>query len=203
MKHISTCQVMWTNKIIATGYLKFHKSSISILSTAKDWLSDVGSHLLEFLALTSLKTTKVQLLLWHLSAVAMLRNFCEPQLRRRGIDLSLVWFQQDGATAHTARTSMSVLREVPLHHSCSNPFLTNTSVAAARTSGFRLSVFRFLVSPPFPWYTHAQCITHPFYQFQLQRKSCRTYGWGVVSSVVSKSTNISFSSVILSAKNGG
>ena len=42
--------------------------------------------------------------------VAMLRNFCEPELRRRGIDLSSVWFQQDGATAHTARASMSVLR---------------------------------------------------------------------------------------------
>ena len=32
-------------------------------------LSGVGSHLLEFLALTSLKTTKVQLLLWHLSTM--------------------------------------------------------------------------------------------------------------------------------------
>jgi len=41
--------------------------------------------------------------------VAMLCNVCEPELRRRGIDLSSVWFQQDGATAHTARASMSVL----------------------------------------------------------------------------------------------
>ena len=39
---------------------KIHKNSISFLSTAKDWLSGVGSHLLEFLALTSLKATKVQ-----------------------------------------------------------------------------------------------------------------------------------------------
>ena len=69
MKHISTCQVMWTNKIIATGHLKIHKKSISVLSTVKDWLSVVGLHLLEFLALTSLKTTKVQMLLWHLSAM--------------------------------------------------------------------------------------------------------------------------------------
>jgi len=36
--------------------------------------------------------------------VAMLRNICEPELRRRGIDLSSVCFQQDGAKAHTART---------------------------------------------------------------------------------------------------
>ena len=69
MKHISTCQVMWTNKIIATRHLKIHNSSISVLSTAKDWLSGVGSHLLEFLALTSLNTTKVRPLLWHPSAV--------------------------------------------------------------------------------------------------------------------------------------
>ena len=41
--------------------------------------------------------------------VAMPRNFCEPELRRRRIDLSSVLFQQDGATAHTARASMSVL----------------------------------------------------------------------------------------------
>jgi len=43
--------------------------------------------------------------------VAMLRNFCEPELRRCGINLSSVWFQLDGARAHTASASMSVLRE--------------------------------------------------------------------------------------------
>jgi len=48
--------------------------------------------------------------------VAMLRNFCEPELRSRGIDLSSVWFQQDGATAHTARASKSVLREMLPQH---------------------------------------------------------------------------------------
>jgi len=48
--------------------------------------------------------------------VAMLCNFCEPELRRHGIDLSSVWFQQDGATAHRARASMSVLREMFPQH---------------------------------------------------------------------------------------
>ena len=48
--------------------------------------------------------------------VAMLRNFCEPELRRRRIDLSSIWFQQDGATAHTARASMNVLREMFPQH---------------------------------------------------------------------------------------
>jgi len=48
--------------------------------------------------------------------VAMLRNFCEPELRRRGIDPSSVRFQQGGATAHTARSSISVLREMFPQH---------------------------------------------------------------------------------------
>ena len=53
--------------------------------------------------------------------MAMLRNFCEPELRRRGIDLSSVWFQQDGATAHTTRASLSVLREIHYFHNTSFP----------------------------------------------------------------------------------
>jgi len=48
--------------------------------------------------------------------VAMLRNFCEPELLRRGTDLSSVWLQQDGATAHTGRASMSVLGEMFPQH---------------------------------------------------------------------------------------
>jgi hypothetical protein len=48
--------------------------------------------------------------------VEMLRNFCEPELRRRAINLSSAWFQQDGATAHTVRASMSVLREIFAQH---------------------------------------------------------------------------------------
>jgi hypothetical protein len=48
--------------------------------------------------------------------VETLRNFREPELRRRGIDLSSLWLQQDGTTAHTARASMSVLREMFPQH---------------------------------------------------------------------------------------
>ena len=75
-------------------------------------LSGVGSHLLEFLALTCLKTTKVQPLLWHPSTMWQCYATSVNQRCRRGIDLSSVWFQQDGVTAHTARASMSVLREM-------------------------------------------------------------------------------------------
>jgi len=48
--------------------------------------------------------------------VAMLCNFYEPELHRRGIYQSPVWFQQDRATAHTASASMSVLRETFPQH---------------------------------------------------------------------------------------
>jgi hypothetical protein len=42
----------------------------------------------------------------------MLRNFCEPELLRRGIDFLSVWFQQDEAIAHTSKASTTVLREI-------------------------------------------------------------------------------------------
>jgi hypothetical protein len=38
--------------------------------------------------------------------VEMLQNFLTPELGCRGTELSTIWFQQDGATAHTARASM-------------------------------------------------------------------------------------------------
>lgn len=40
----------------------------------------------------------------------MLQQFLEPQLQQN--NLGLVWFQQDGATAHTVRNLMAVLREM-------------------------------------------------------------------------------------------
>ena len=42
----------------------------------------------------------------------MLEGFVEPQLRRLGIHPTALHFQQDGATAHTARNSMAVVREM-------------------------------------------------------------------------------------------
>lgn len=42
----------------------------------------------------------------------MLETFLKPELRRRRIPLKRVWFQQDGATSHTANTSMTVLRRM-------------------------------------------------------------------------------------------
>ena len=40
----------------------------------------------------------------------MLETFFLPELRRRNWNMARAWFQQDGATAHTARLSMNTLR---------------------------------------------------------------------------------------------
>jgi hypothetical protein len=44
--------------------------------------------------------------------VHMLRNFLAREINRRGINQQTTWFQQDGATAHTARASMPVVRDM-------------------------------------------------------------------------------------------
>lgn len=44
--------------------------------------------------------------------VEMLRGFLVPQLQLLGFDMTNTWFQQDGATCHTAIDSMEVLREL-------------------------------------------------------------------------------------------
>jgi len=41
--------------------------------------------------------------------VEMLRNFLHPQIRSLRVNMEEIWFQQDGATAHTARASMTVV----------------------------------------------------------------------------------------------
>jgi len=42
--------------------------------------------------------------------IDMMNNFLEPELRSRRINNQYVLFQQDGATAHTARAAMAVVR---------------------------------------------------------------------------------------------
>ena len=42
--------------------------------------------------------------------INMINNFFIPELQRRQLNFENLWYQQDGATAHTARTSIAVLR---------------------------------------------------------------------------------------------
>ena len=44
--------------------------------------------------------------------IEMITNFLRPELRRRRINCANVWFQQDGATAHTANESMTIVRNM-------------------------------------------------------------------------------------------
>lgn len=44
--------------------------------------------------------------------VAMLNDFLLPMLRQHNADLRSLWFQQDGATSHTARLSMQTVRRL-------------------------------------------------------------------------------------------
>ena len=46
----------------------------------------------------------------------MLRNFLRPQLQSLRVNMEEMWFQQDRATAHTARTSMTVVRQMFPQH---------------------------------------------------------------------------------------
>jgi hypothetical protein len=46
------------------------------------------------------------------SYTEMLRTFLEPELQRLDVETQTVWFQQDRATAHTARNAMRVLKDM-------------------------------------------------------------------------------------------
>ena len=48
--------------------------------------------------------------------IRMFENCFLPELRRRGINRASIWFQQDGATAHTARMSMTAVRAAFPNH---------------------------------------------------------------------------------------
>lgn len=44
--------------------------------------------------------------------INMLNIFLCPELERRQVNMREIWFQQDGATAHTVRASMKVIRQM-------------------------------------------------------------------------------------------
>jgi hypothetical protein len=48
--------------------------------------------------------------------IEMLHNLLTSELSRHGIERSTILFQQDGATAHTARASVDVVQEIFPEH---------------------------------------------------------------------------------------
>jgi hypothetical protein len=60
--------------------------------------------------------------------IEMLNTFLLRQLRRHNVNMQQIWFQQEGATAHTARASMQVARDMfPQHVISRDYFLWGTS----------------------------------------------------------------------------
>jgi hypothetical protein len=50
------------------------------------------------------------------SYVKMPWNFLTPEMSCGGIELSAIWFQQDGTTGHIGKASMKVVREMFWEH---------------------------------------------------------------------------------------
>jgi hypothetical protein len=88
--------------------VKIHTNSISILSIAINvlWCEAAFFGVLGPYYFEDNQGAAVTVISEHY--VEMLLNYCEPELCCCGIDLSALWFQQNGATAHTARASMNV-----------------------------------------------------------------------------------------------
>ena len=100
---------LWTSRITAIGLPRIPDNSTRDLFTA--WR----------LERRLLRRDYWFLLLWgwrihchsdFSSIVEMLNTFLGPKRQRRGVEASQLWFQQDGATAHTARISMKRVQEM-------------------------------------------------------------------------------------------
>jgi hypothetical protein len=93
-KHTSTYLAVSTKKMFAIGQSKIHRTSIKGLFTVHVWLtrsSKLQSHRPLFLWRRRWEVTSARY-------VETLRNFLKAR-----IELTTIWFQQDGATAHRAR----------------------------------------------------------------------------------------------------
>jgi hypothetical protein len=107
MKHNSTYLAVSTDRIFDTGQREIHCNSFNSLLTVHVWLVWSGKLL-----------GHRPLFLWRrrraciCSHVETLRNSLAPELGRRGIEFPVIWFEQNGATAHTARASVELVREI-------------------------------------------------------------------------------------------
>jgi hypothetical protein len=107
MKNIYTYLAVCTNRIFATGERKTHISSINGLPLQGARVTGMEWRTSESKALISLKTKMGVQLQSHLLVVLNVTELLHTiTLSCRGIELLTIWFQQDGATAHTARASM-------------------------------------------------------------------------------------------------
>jgi hypothetical protein len=109
MRITSTCLAICINRIVDTGLQTTHRNCTNALCKVQKW--QCGTKFLLMALLVS-----ISLIMWRDRTVTvnaeryqvMLETFLRNDLRPR--QFNLMWFQQDGASAHTAQISMKVLR---------------------------------------------------------------------------------------------
>ncbi|GFW31033.1 putative transposable element [Trichonephila clavipes] len=98
-----------TNKTAAFGVKLIHKCMSKHRYIQKNSLFGALYGLVESLVRTSSKTMKATTLQSMVIGIAMITNFFIPELNKH--DVQELWFQQDGATFHTARATIDLLKD--------------------------------------------------------------------------------------------
>lgn len=110
MKLIFISMVQPPNRIVATGLLRIPEKSTKNHCTAQKLQFGARWKRIASLVLYSFEQNGVTVTVTAERYIEMLNTFFVPELWRRWIAIWSVWFQQDGATSHTSRASVSVLR---------------------------------------------------------------------------------------------
>ena len=111
MRLTSLCLVMWIKRTVATGLQTTHTNFTNVRCLVQ--MCPCGEQLLlmALLVLTALRMRRgVQSLCMQSGTKVTLATFLHIELHP--CEQDLLWFQQNGATAHTAEISMPVLRTV-------------------------------------------------------------------------------------------
>jgi hypothetical protein len=109
MRLTSICLVMWLYRIVATGLQTTHTNFTNVLCIVQKWQvwCTVSSHAIigpYFFENAKGGTVTMNAERCRVMPATFLRDELHPRQQH------LSWFQQDGATAHTAQISMQVLR---------------------------------------------------------------------------------------------
>jgi hypothetical protein len=139
-----------------TGHRRAHNSYIKNLSTA---LRSQYGAVLPNLGCRSLffEEDNTSVIVTSARYIEMLNAFLLRELRRRNVNMQKIWFQQDSATAHTARPSMEVVRDMFPQHVISGSGDIHWS---PRSPDLSISDYFFLGLPQIKG-VHKQTSQHP------------------------------------------
>ena len=111
MRLTSLCLVIWIKRTVATGLQTTHMNFTNVRYMVQMCPCDEQLLLMALLVLISLRMRRdVQSLSMQSCKNVMLETFMRIELHHHPQDI--LWFQQHGATAHTAEISMPVLRKM-------------------------------------------------------------------------------------------